>query len=454
MMYPVTVVDVPARVSSASAASPDAEHACRSLEGKTVWHVNSTATGGGVAELLYATVSAHRSAGIESQWLVPSGDHAFFEITKQLHHLFHGSAGRASALTDEDRALYAKTTSLQAESVLQHVRPGDVVVLHDPQPLGMARMLDEAGAVVVWRSHIGTSTRSPHVSEAWSFLSEFLGVPRRVAFSSHSFVPSSLEVDRVDLIRPSINPDSIKCSAMSASEVREILSTIGLTSSATSTHVLMSHARVIQDVPLPVDSAVVLQLSRWDPLKDMAGVLDAFARYVAPYGDAHLVLAGPDPDDIPDDPENAAIMREVLGVRDRLPVGVRKRVHLVVLSLRDLNANARIVNALQRHATVITQKSLQEGFGIAITEAMFKRRPVVASAVGGILEQVIDNENGLLIADPSDLESFGAAVRRLLEEQGLRESLAHAAYETCTTHFLVRHELAAYCRMYAKALES
>jgi trehalose synthase len=213
-----------------------------------------------------------------------------------------------------------------------------------------------------------------------------------------------------------------------------------------------SRVRVLQDEPLPPGAPVVLQLSRWDPLKDMAGVLAGFAEHVAPHGDAHLVLAGPDPDDIPDDPENRAVFDEVLARHRALPPLVRRRVHLLVLGLADdeaeTEANALVVNALQRRAAVVVQKSLREGFGLSVTEAMWKRRPVVAGAVGGIREQVADGVHALLLRDPADLAAFGAATTALLRDRRLRERLVDAAERRCRERFLVQRELADYARLY------
>jgi trehalose synthase len=184
----------------------------------------------------------------------------------------------------------------------------------------------------------------------------------------------------------------------------------------------------------------------------MAGTLNAFVRHIAPLSGAHLVLAGPDPADIADDPENMAVFAAVLRERAALPADVRRRVHLVGLGLAndttELRANAVVVNALQRYATVIAQKSLEEGFGLAVTEAMWKARPLVASAVGGIRAQVTHEVTGLLVDDPADLPAFGHQVTRLLHDEGLRERLGRAARDHCALHYLAEREFRDHVRLY------
>jgi trehalose synthase len=252
------------------------------------------------------------------------------------------------------------------------------------------------------------------------------------------------------VIQPLIDPESDKCRAMSRRQITSTLAQVGLVSSPEPVRTELG--RIMQQEPVPDSSQIVLQVSRWDRLKDMPGVLRAFATQVAPCSDAHLVLAGPDPDDIPDDLENADVFDEVVRELLQCPAQVRARVHLVILSLRNRSANALLVNALQRRATVVVQKSLEEGFGLAVTEAMWKLRPLVASAVGGIREQIINEQHGLLIDDPRDGAAFGAAVRRLLDDPALGRRLAGAALERCRERFLIDREIADLTALYDRLL--
>jgi trehalose synthase len=162
---------------------------------------------------------------------------------------------------------------------------------------------------------------------------------------------------------------------------------------------------------------VLVQVSRWDELKDPVGVLEAFARHIAPRSDNWLVLAGPAVKSVSDDPEQPEVLREVDAALERLDPSIRRRVQLAQLPMEDTEENAAIVNALQRRADVIVQKSLAEGFGLTVAEAMWKARPVVASRVGGIEDQIEDGESGVLVDDPKDLEAFGDAIVRLFADQ-------------------------------------
>jgi len=187
--------------------------------------------------------------------------------------------------------------------------------------------------------------------------------------------------------------------------------------------------------PLPEDSRIVLQVSRWDRLKDPIGVLRAFSSQADAVPDVHLVLAGPATAAVSDDPEGAQVLDEVAAAWEALPGPLRQRVHLAALPMDDPEENAAIVNALQSMATVVVQKSLAEGFGLTVAEAMWKARPVVAGAVGGIQDQVVDGDSGLL-ADPRDLRAFGDAVVRLLRDQALAERVGAAARQRVRKKFL------------------
>ncbi len=425
---------------------PDFARTRSALGGATVWHVNTTATGGGIAELLRASIEWHERTGLRTRWMVISGSPEYFALTKRLHEMLHGRDSLGQPLTPADQACYQETTAAAAHAALDVIRPGDVAVLHDPQPLGMAAALDRAGVRVIWRSHIGTRQNGRQVDDAWTFLRPFLPGCRRFVFSAQDYIPVFLPPGQTAVIHPSIDPDSVKCADLDDEAVARLVTQIGLQSPAA----LGDHgpARVIQDRPLAPEDEVILQVARWDRLKDVPGVLTAYARHIAPHCRADLVLAGPDPQDIPDDPVGLSVFNDVVALRAELAPEVRARIHLVVLSLRDQDTNARIVNALQRRATVIVQKSLEEGFGLAVTEAMWKRRAVVASAVGGLTEQITDGVHGLLVKDPSDLAAFGAAVTTLLADPPLRARLTAAAHDEVANRFLISRELADYARLY------
>jgi trehalose synthase len=194
-------------------------------------------------------------------------------------------------------------------------------------------------------------------------------------------------------------------------------------------------AEIAEDEPLDVDTAVVLQVSRWDALKDPIGVIRGFVEHVPESTGAHLMYAGPAAAAVADDPEGLKVLREALSLREALPEAKRRRVHLASLPMDDPAENAMMVNALQRHVSVIVQKSLAEGFGLTVAEAMWKGRPVVASRIGGIQSQIIHGQTGILLDDPRDLKGFGQAVTELLLHPERAELLGRRARERVRDEF-------------------
>jgi trehalose synthase len=198
--------------------------------------------------------------------------------------------------------------------------------------------------------------------------------------------------------------------------------------------------------PGPADPLVV-QVSRWDRLKDMAGVMRGFAEYVAPGGGGYLLLVGPAVAEVSDDPEGAAVFADCLRQWHGLPAAARARILLVTLPLDDVDENAAMVNALQRHATVIAQKSLAEGFGLTVAEGMWKARPVVGSAVGGIIDQIAYG-TGILLPDPRDLKAFGVAVRELLDDPDESGRMGLAAQRYIADHYVGDLHLLRYANLF------
>jgi trehalose synthase len=212
-------------------------------------------------------------------------------------------------------------------------------------------------------------------------------------------------------------------------------------------------ADVIQLGPAPpADAPVVMQASRWDHMKDMAGVMEGFAHHVDPALGAHLILAGPAVTGVADDPEAAEVYDDCIDRWRALPHETRSRVHLACVPMADPDEAAAIVNALQRHAAVVVQKSLAEGFGLTVAESMWKARPVVAGAVGGILDQIDHGEHGLLVEDPRDLQAFAAAVQRLLSDPSEAERLGRNARDRATRELLGDTHLALYAQVLERLL--
>jgi trehalose synthase len=439
-----------------------AERAQKLLDGRTVWSVNATATGGGVAEMLQALLAYSRGAGVDARWLVLEGTPEFFGFTKRLHNVLHGSAGDGGSVGEEERATYEEVLEKNLKNLLRFVRPDDVVLLHDPQTAGLVPGVRETGARVVWRSHIGRDTSNDLTDLGWAFLRPYVEEADAVIFSRGAYVPGWVDQNKVWIIPPSLDPFTAKNIDIPPGDVDAVLRHAGLTLTTErrgrflfnrrdgSTGLVRPHSGLIEGGRMvPAHARVVLQVSRWDRLKDMGGVLTGFAEHLDDLpDDVHLMLVGPDTSGVSDDPEGAAVFEECKELRAALPEADRQRVHLCSLPMDDIDENAYLVNALQRHATVVVQKSLLEGFGLTVTEPMWKAKPLIASRVGGIQDQIVDGESGLLLDDPADLDAFAAALVRLLDDEPLAERLGENARERVRTFYLGDRHLMQYVDLF------
>jgi trehalose synthase len=433
------------------------------LAERVVWNVNSTAVGGGVAEMLRSLLSYTRSIGIDTRWMVIQGSHDFFRVTKRLHHALHGAPGDGLPLGDAERRIYEETLRENAVELAALIQPGDIVILHDPQTAGLAPFLRRSGARLVWRCHIGTDVPSEETDAGWEFLRPYLEEIPLYVFSREAYIPPTCDHGKSVVIRPSIDPFSPKNQEISEPRIRAILVHAGLVEGPAPARTkpvfqrldgtpgrVERRADVVRCGRAPAwDTPLVVQVSRWDPLKDMEGVLQGFARLADGRGERHaeLVLAGPNVRAVADDPEGADVFEDVLATWRALPQSLRSRIHLASLPTADVSENGAIVNALQRHATVVVQKSLREGFGLTVTEAMWKARPVLASAVGGIQEQIEDGVNGILLKDPRDLDAFAHSLDALLADPERCRRLGDAAREQVREHFLGLEHLLHYAAL-------
>lgn len=433
-----------------------AERERRRLEGRVFWNVNSTSHGGGVVEILRTLLPYVRGVEIDARWVVIDGTREFFGITKRLHHALHGMKGDGRPLGKRERAVYERVLQANADELSALVRPRDLVLLHDPQTAGLAPHLLRMGAIVIWRCHVGADDVNDQVHLGWAFLEPYLVDVRATVFTRHQYVPDCCDHSRSVIIPPSIDPFSSKNQEMDEETVRAILVHTGIvegppgpgmpvfTREDGSPERVDRQADIVRLGRTPTwESPLVVQVSRWDPLKDPAGVIAGFVRLLEMYPDteAQLVLAGPNVTAVVDDPEGAATLDQITEIWRSLPHGHRSRVHLASLPMADDEENGAIVNALQRHATVVVQKSLREGFGLTVTEAMWKARPVVGSAVGGIREQIVDGVHGLLVHNPEDADEFAQALRRLLEKTDYSEELGRNARERVREEYLGLRQL-------------
>jgi len=394
--YHAAVGDAPLRSLAALA---------RRLRGHRVVMVNSTATGGGVAEILHRLVRLMNELGVPTTWEVIPGDSRFYAITKTIHNTLHGWPG---ALTDEDREYFHEVNRRAARSL---ALDGDLVLIHDPQPAALVLHQRRPGQHWVWRCHIDLSRAQP---EVWGFLSPIVAGYDAAVFSHVSFVPP-LDVPSY-LVPPSIDPLSDKNRELTAAEEDALLEPLGL----------------------PARKPWVTQISRFDRIKDPLGVIEAFL-LARKREDAHLVLAGGSADD---DPEGAEVLGEV---RER--AGKRSDISLLLLP-----ADAHLtINALQRRSAVVLQKSLREGFALTVSEALWKRRAVVASAVGGIPLQVIHERTGLLVRS---VQGCAYQITRLLRSPDLRRRLGHEGREHVRHNFLHPREARDYLAIFARLVEA
>jgi trehalose synthase len=419
---------------------------------RVVWHVNATAKGGGVAEVLGSLLGYARGAGLDWRWVAIDADEDFFALTKRIHNRLHGERGDDGPLGDDERDLYRSTLERNAVDLAGRVAPGDVVFLHDPQTLGLAGSLRPIVSSIVWRCHIGIDEQNDTSRSARSFLRGFLTPLDARVFSTRRHAWDDAGGGEVAIIPPAIDGTAPKNQHLDPDRVDAILRAAGVSDRAAATSpsyrrpdgsaaAVSRRATLVPDQPLPEGRPLLLQVSRWDRLKDPLGVLHGFADHVAERSEADLVLAGPAHDSVEDDPEDDDVLAEVLATREEMPEPARSRAHVVTIPMEDPEENGAIVNALQRRADVVIQKSLAEGFGLTVAEAMWKSRPVIASAVGGIRDQIEDGRSGVLLDDPMDLATFGRTVVRLLEDAEGRERIRREAHERVLDRFLVGREL-------------
>ncbi|HET6837864.1 MAG TPA: glycosyltransferase [Gemmatimonadales bacterium] len=452
----------------------EAAVALRRLAGRTVWMVSSTATGGGVAEMLGQLVRILRDIGVTTQWVViGSREPAFFELTKRIHNLIHGTGD--PEFTDSDRDLFELVNRENAAALRQIVRPGDVLVVHDPQPVPLGGLLREAMPLhAIWRCHIGLDFENRATRAAWAFLGPYLNAYDHAVFSAPEYIPERL-AKRSTVIHPGVDPLSPKNRDLTLRETVEVLCNGGLIPYPSPTvHGLfpalaqrvgpdgtLAPAHLGDSVGL-LTRPIVTQVSRWDRLKGFLPLLRAFAALKGsaapdPVADpvhhrrhqlVRLVLAGPEPAAVADDPEATEVLEEMIAAYRRMPRAVQNDIALLLLPMRSPVQNALIVNALQRASTIVVQNSLREGFGLTITEAMWKRIPVLSnSRACGPRQQVRDGLDGRLVRDPEDEAELQRVLNDMLGDSEARQRWGRAAQRHVHERFLVFAQLRSWARL-------
>lgn len=436
------------------------------LDGRVVWNVNSTSRGGGVAEMLVSLLAYAHGARVDARWTVIAGNDPFFALTKRIHNNLHSAPGDGGDLGDAEHEVYEDALEGNVSEFGELVSPDDVVIVHDPQPAGLIPMLKQRlGVPVIWRCHVGIDAPSELSRRAWRLLTPYIQQADAYVFSRRAFVWEGLDEAKTELIAPVIDAFSPKNQELEPAAVAAILAVAGLNqdeSEGTPTFIhedgvptqVRRSAQVFEGRPLRASDPVVLQVSRWDALKDPLGVIRGFVEHVAPHTDAQLVYAGPAVEAVADDPEGVQVLQDARTCFESLAPEQRERVHLAALPMDDLAENAAIVNALQRRAAVVVQKSLAEGFGLTVAEGMWKGRPLVASRIGGIQDQIVDGVSGVLLDDPSDLAAYGAAVLGLLDDPQRASEMGREAQERVRNEFLPLRSLMQYLDLIARLLEA
>lgn len=365
------------------------------LAGKKVVNINSTRSGGGVAEILQRLIPLLGEVGINAQWEVVEGTQDFFALTKHLHNALHGTP---HVFTAEDQGVFDLTTASNLERLNLN---GDIMFIHDPQPAGLVRNRAAIGGKWIWRCHIDLSAPAPG---AWEFIEPMVRQFDLSVFSAPQFT-RALPIPQI-LISPSIDPLADKNRELTRTEIDAVLTKLGIRS----------------------DKPMVTQISRFDRLKDPLGVLEAW-QLARRRVDCQLVLAG---GGASDDPEGAEVLREV---RER--AGNDIDVHIL-----DLPPTSHIeVNAIQSASALVIQKSLKEGFGLTVSEALWKSKPVIAGATGGIPLQIKHKYSGILT---HTIEGTAFWIKQLLSEPEFARQLGRNGHNHVLSNFLLTRHMRDY----------
>ncbi|MCD6255842.1 MAG: glycosyltransferase [Deltaproteobacteria bacterium] len=370
----------------------------RRLYGRRILHINSTYYGGGVAEILSSLVPLMNNVGIEADWRILHGTPDLFTITKKFHNALQGDSIN---LTEIKKQLYVGTN--EAFSTYCHI-DADCVFVHDPQPLPVIKFYKKRQPWV-WRCHIDLTNPN---KKLWEFLKGFILRYDMVIFSSEKYKKEDLPVEQ-RVIYPSIDPLSLKNKELSEKDILKYVKKAGI----------------------PSDKPVITQVSRMDPWKDPEGLLEVF-KYVKEKVDCRMVYCY---DVALDDPEGVEIYSKVYRKAKKF---VEKGDVIFVVGKHQI-----LVNAIQRFSTVLVQNSIREGFCLAITEALWKGKPVVATNVGGIPLQIKDGENGFLV-EPGNREQFADRIIKILEDPSIGHELGKKAREVVRERFLITRTLLDY----------
>jgi trehalose synthase len=362
------------------------------LEGKRVLHLSATAFGGGVAEILYTLVPLMRDAGLDVEWRIIHGQDEFFDVTKAIHNALQGDP---TGLTSDQEEIFSRYQRLNAEAIAGESY--DFAIIHDPQPLGMVEHARDLARHWTWRCHIDLSEPNPAVL---GFLLPWICAHDAAVFHRRQYVPESASVPTPWIWPPAIDPLAPKNMALSSEDAAYIVDQFGI------------------DVKRPL----ITQVSRFDPWKDPLGVIEAWRILRESHPDVQLALVG---SMAHDDPEGWEYYNRTVAAAAGDP-------DIFILSNLN-NVGSVEVNAFQVHSAAVLQKSIREGFGLTVTEALWKARPLVAGRAGGIVDQVADGETGYLV---DSVEECAERTKAILEEPARHREMALAGKEHVRRRFL------------------
>lgn len=389
----------------------------------TVWHINSTAFGGGVAEIIPSHAILMRELGVDMRWLVFQPNNVnFFSFTKGLHNSLHDVKYDWQFSDERNYRDISQSASVELDNYIKH---GDIVICHDPQPLGaVSHFLEKNPRPSVWRCHIGYPSETSQVKKSWNFLNEFLTAFQGLVLSTPEY---SVLQKRTTVIPPSINPFSIKNSSprLGKKYFPDLEPFVDIRNADGEKETLAK----------TLEQSFILQISRWDRLKGFDRLLAAYQEFINNKEGIDevpmLVLAGPSPDGVADDPEAYEYYNELKSQLSKLPLDNRERIRMANISMKDNVKNAEIVGLLQSEATIVCQLSREEGYGLTLTEALLKGKVVIASDAYGLRKQIVHGVNGY-IADSINIEhQVAKLIRKILQDYSVRESLSHEARKRC-----------------------
>lgn len=379
---------------------------CEKLSKKSFLHINSTREGGGVAEILHRMIPLLKDSGIDTRWEVIEGDATFFNITKKIHNALQGNQ---ESFTNDMWENYYEVNKKNAGNINLNA---DAVLIHDPQPAPLVEFKSQRGkgkkGIWMWRCHIDIANP---VNEVWSNIKKYVERYNLAVFSVAKF-SRALPINEF-VITPSIDPLSEKNRELTSREINE----------------------VIEKFQIPADKPIILQVSRFDRFKDPIGVINSY-KIAKKYNDCRLILAG---SPAADDPEGEEVLNQVMDY-----AGSDPDIHILLLPA----TSHKEINALQRIADVILQKSIREGFGLTVSEAMWKEKPVIGGAAGGIPLQIVHGVTGFVVYS---VEGAAFRIRQLLNNPEMIKRMGQKGKEYVRNNFLITRQIRDYLSIWYNA---